>query len=259
MQHIKNKLKRIPFIKKTIVGFRAVRTRPSLPTRIGQFLDYLKDLKKYQQLEKGANVPNKSDMAILKPCIDDKTSTTPIDYVYFYQDSWCAGKVFENKPAKHVDIGSSAATIGIISYFTPTTMVDIRPLQVSLPGLTFLKGDILNLPFADNSVESLSSICVIEHIGLGRYGDIMDPYGTEKSARELARVLAKNGNLYVSVPIDADNKIFFNAHRAFTREYFLSLFKGLKLKEEKYIYGKNMFPSYDARKGFGTGLYHFTK
>ena len=87
----------------------------------------------------------------------------------------------------------------------------------------------------------------------------MDPYGTEKSARELARVLAKNGNLYVSVPIDADNKIFFNAHRAFTREYFLSLFKGLKLKEEKYIYGKNMFPSYDARKGFGTGLYHFTK
>jgi ubiquinone/menaquinone biosynthesis C-methylase UbiE len=149
--------------------------------------------------------------------------------------------------------------VGIISQFVPTTMVDIRPLSVSLPELSFIKGDITKLPFKDCEISSLSSICVIEHIGLGRYGDPLDQFGTEKSAKELSRVLAKNGNLYISVPIDSKNKTYFNAHRAFTRDYVLSLFKGLLLIEEKYIYGNDMVNSYDVSKGFGTGLYYFKK
>ena len=72
-------------------------------------------------------------------------------------------------------------------------------------------------------------------------------------------MLATDGSLYISVPIDAENKTYFNAHRAFTRDYILSLFEGLELKEEKYIYGNDLFDSYDPKKGFGTGLYHLTK
>jgi hypothetical protein len=71
------------------------------------------------------------------------------------------------------------------------------------------------------------------------------------------RVLGRKGSLYISVPIDRENKIYFNAHRSFTREYILSLFKPLTLIEEKYIYGKDMLAEYDYLKGFGTGLYHF--
>jgi ubiquinone/menaquinone biosynthesis C-methylase UbiE len=149
--------------------------------------------------------------------------------------------------------------VGIISQFAPTVMVDIRPLGIKLPGLSFIEGDITKLPFKDGEIESLSSICVIEHIGLGRYGDPLDQFGTEKAARELSRVLAPGGSLYISVPIDAENKTYFNAHRAFTRNYILSLFEGLKLKEEKYIYGNDLFDSYDPNKGFGTGLYHLAK
>lgn len=149
--------------------------------------------------------------------------------------------------------------VGIISQFVPTTMVDIRPLTVTLPELKFVKGDITNLPFKDESIDSLSSICVIEHIGLGRYGDTLDPQGTEKSAKELVRVLAKNGRLYITVPIDNANKTYFNAHRAFTPSYIFSLFKELTLTEEKYIYGNNLEYKYDPQKGFGTGLYAFIK
>jgi SAM-dependent methyltransferase len=138
-------------------------------------------------------------------------------------------------------------------------MVDIRPLSVKLPHLDFIKGSLLELPFVDSSIESLSSICVIEHIGLGRYGDTLDPFGSEKSARELCRVLANNGSLYISVPVDHKNITYFNAHRAFTREYVLELFGSLKLIEEKYIYGNNMFDTYEPEKGFGTGLFHFKK
>ncbi len=193
------------------------------------------------------------------PCIFDKTEDTPIGQIYFYQDTWCAKKVFETKPEHHFDIGSKAEMVGIISQFVPTTMIDIRPIKLKLPNLSFARGDIKKLPFKDGEISSLSSICVIEHIGLGRYGDELDSFGSEKAISEIIRVLARNGNLFISVPIDLENKIYFNAHRAFTRNYIMELFKDLVLMEEKYIYGNDLEDKYDEAKGFGTGLFHFKK
>ena len=195
----------------------------------------------------------------LYPRLGDKTGNTPLDTIYFLQNAWCAEKIFANRPEQHFDIGSDARFIGIISQFVLTTMVDIRPLPIELSGLDFVRGDITALPFKDGEIKSASSICVIEHIGLGRYGDPLDPFGSEKAADELKRILAENGNLYISLPVDEENKTYFNAHRAFTREYVLDLFAPLKLVEEKYIYGNEMTEGYDPQKGFGTGLFHFKK
>ena len=150
-------------------------------------------------------------MRDLYPCLRDKTETSPVEPTYFYQDTWAAEKIFQNKPCTHVDVGSKVATVGIISKFVPTTMVDIRPLPVTLENLTFKKGSITDLPFEDNSIESLSSLCVVEHIGLGRYGDEIDPLGSEKAISELKRVVASKGHLLISVPVDDKNKIYFNA------------------------------------------------
>lgn len=193
------------------------------------------------------------------PCLRDRTELTPVEPTYFFQDSWMAGKVFRARPSHHYDIGSSANTIGILSQFVPTTMVDIRPIDLQLPDLRFRDGSLLALPFEDASIVSLSSICVIEHVGLGRFGDEADPWGSEKSARELIRVLARGGNLYVSVPVDDRDRVYFNAHRAFTRASVLELFAGLELVEEKYHYGRAMYDVYDPARGFGTGMYHFAK
>lgn len=193
------------------------------------------------------------------PCLRDRTATTPLDPVYFYQDSWAAGRIFERSPGHHVDVGSSAKTIGILSQFVPVTMVDIRPIELRLPNLTFRQGSILNLPFPDNAVDSLSSLCVVEHIGLGRYGDDLDPMGSEKAIRELIRVLKPGGRLYFSVPVDSENRVYFNAHRAFRRDYVLSLFESCRLISERYVYGNEMTDRYDPARGFGTGLFEFTK
>lgn len=195
----------------------------------------------------------------LYPCLTDKTLLTPIEPIYFFQDAWWAGKVFDIKPRHHYDVGSSATTAGILSQFVPVTMVDIRPIDLELNNLYFKQGSILDLPFEDNSIESLSSICVVEHIGLGRYGDPIDPWGSEKAVKELRRVVKPGGNLLVSVPVDSHNRVYYNAHRAFTREYLLGLFKDMILVEEKYIYGRRIQDSYDQSKGFGTGLFHFRK
>ncbi len=193
------------------------------------------------------------------PCLVDNTKDTYIEPTYFFQDSWAAKQIFKLKPKHHYDIGSSVKTMGIIAQFVPITFVDIRPIELELENLFFKKGSILELPFEDNSIESLSSLCVVEHIGLGRYGDELDSFGSEKAIKELKRVLKVGGVILFSVPVDAENKVYFNAHRAFTWDYILSLFNDFEVLEEKYHYGTKMFNEYDAKKGFGTGLFMLRK
>jgi len=227
--------------------------KPILLTK--QYFWFFTQLRKFNKLKN-----NQDSSAIeLYPCLSDNLTFTPIEPIYFLQDTWAAKKIFELKPAHHYDIGSSAKTIGILSQFVPITMVDIRPIELELENLFFQKGSILELPFEDSSIESLSSLCVVEHIGLGRYGDEINPLGSEKAIKELKRVLKAEGIIFFSVPVNSENKVYFNAHRAFTREYILNLFDGFNLLEEKYIYGTKMFDNYDTGKGFGTGLYMFKK
>lgn len=193
----------------------------------------------------------------LYPCIGDDTAETPIEPTYFYQDTWAFERIVQQKPANHIDIGSNHKFVALLSKVIPVTMVDIRPLSLPLDTLEFKKGSILNLPFADQSVESLSSLCVVEHIGLGRYGDPLDPSGTEKAIAELKRVVKPGGDLYISLPLDDENRTFFNAHRAFTEEYIEELCQPLKIVERKYIYGKQLLDQ--KQSGFGIGLYHLSK
>jgi SAM-dependent methyltransferase len=224
---------------------------------ISNLVAFIRDYFIYKRATDNAHF--KFSMDYLYPCLTDKTKMTPIEPIYFYQDTWFARIIFLYKPKHHYDVGSSVKTVGIISQFIPTTMVDIRPIDLKLENLSFQKGSIVDLPFKDCSIESLSSLCVVEHIGLGRYGDPIDPWGSEKAIKELKRVLKVGGNLLFSVPVDEENRVYFNAHRAFTREYIIDLFHDMKLIEEKYIYGTELQSVYDKSKGFGTGLFHFTK
>ena len=216
------------------------------------FFEKLNELKKFE------NNPKFTKIAYF-PCLSDNISYTPLEPTYFFQDSRAAKHIFNLKPTHHYDVGSSAKTMGILSQFTPVTMIDIRPIELELPNLFFRKGSILALPFEDNSLETISSLCVVEHIGLGRYGDDIDTFGSEKAIRELKRVLKVGGIILFSVPIDNENKIYFNAHRAFTRDYIFELFQDFKVLDEKYHYGLKVYDEYDPIKGFGTGLYMLQK
>ena len=226
-------------------------------TGIGRMIVFAREYREYRRRNAGTVFELRG--RDIRPCLTDRTETTPIEPIYFFQDTWFARRVAVQKPASHVDVGSSVKSMGLVAQFVPVTLVDIRPVEVELEGFSFKRGTILALPYADGEVASLSSLCVIEHIGLGRYGDPVDERGTEKAAAELGRVLARGGDLYVSVPVDDACRVYFNAHRAFTRDYLLSLFPGLMLVEERYIYGSAVYPSYEPARGFGTGLYHLRK
>ncbi len=184
---------------------------------------------------------------------------------YFFQDIWAAEKVFQKKPQLHIDIASRID--GFVAHLLPfckVEYVDIRKMDSTLSNLVFKEGSILQLPYPDNSVTSLSCLHVIEHIGLGRYGDPIDPEGFAKAAAELVRVLAPGGHLYFGTPI-GEEKLYFDAHRVFAVETILQLFQGLVLEEFSLINdrAREIIPnaSYaDANNcKYGCGLFAFTK
>ena len=162
------------------------------------------------------------------PQIFDKTDTTPMDYQYFHQQLWCFENIQKNKPERHVDIWSTYTMSWYISKITNAEFIDIRPIEVWLNNLKIKKGSIVNIPYENDSINSLSCLHVIEHIWLWRYWDPVDPSWDEKWCKELQRVLAKWWNLYLSTPIWKE-KICFNAHRIFDPKTIVNYFDKLEL------------------------------
>lgn len=255
-------LKRSRLLRAALSSLRTLRDQFGFSFRwlrgVGSLIQFTREYRAYRRA--AADHPRFAiSSANWLPCLTDRTTETPVEPVYFIQDTWFAGRIAQRRPAAHVDVGSAAKTMALVAQFVPVTMVDIRPVPLTVPGFSFQAGTILALPFADRSLPSLSSLCVIEHIGLGRYGDPLDPRGSEKALAELIRVLAPGGDLYVSVPVDDACRVYFNAHRAFTRDYVMELCAGLELVAEQHLYGYDVVPAYDAVRGFGTGMYHFRR
>lgn len=211
----------------------------------------------------GAAGAQKIGVLDLQPCLGDWSTHTPFDAHYFYQGAWLARRVCAEKVAKHVDIGSSVLTISVLSAHVETVFVDYRPLNVSLPGLTSIGGDILNLPFPDDSIESLSCLHVIEHIGLGRYGDPIDPLGSVKAALELQRVVSRGGKLFLSLPVGRE-RVCFNAHRVHSPISVLKLFSQMKLIEFSCVDDAGWYSEKNSVEDavsfeYGCGLFVFEK
>jgi len=217
--------------------------------------DFYQDFDSFNQK---ATDDEKAFQKYLYPCLYDKTQNTELEPTYFYQDAWAFERIIKEKPAKHIDIGSHHKFVAHLSKVLDLTMVDIRPLSLPMKSIKFIKGSILKLPFKDNSIESLSSLCVIEHIGLGRYGDPINPKGSQMAFREIERVIKKGGHFYMSVPIEKENKVYFNAHRAFSQKYLLeNILNNFEVLDCKYIYNTNFTPN--LQENFGTGCYHLRK
>lgn len=199
----------------------------------------------------------------MQPCLGDWTTHTPFDAHYFYQGAWLARKLTKQAPRKHTDIGSSVLTVSVLSAQVDTLFVDFRPIEVELPGLTTMAGNILELPFLDDSIESLSCLHVIEHIGLGRYGDPLDPQGSRKAAVELQRVICSGGKLYLSLPIGRE-RVCFNAHRVHSPATVLEMFSSMRLVEFSLVDDSGRYseaiPIQDAiQMEYGCGLFMFEK
>ena len=223
-----------------------------LPRYIGHWISY-------RNRSKG-NIPRFVDSY---PCLSDWTHYTPFDPHYFYQGAWLSRRLQKDNHGLHVDIASSVLTVSTLSAQVDTIFVDYRPIRTSLTGLIPVAGSIVRLPFASSSIQSLSCLHVIEHIGLGRYGDPIDPEGSIEAARELSRVLGQGGYLYISVPVGRE-RIEFNAHRIFDPETIITLFGELRLVEFSFVddagmFHEGMIPAHARGNSYACGMYEFRK
>lgn len=162
--------------------------------------------------------------------LHDRTRVTEFDRHYVLHTAWAARILAETKPVEHVDCSSSLYFVAITSAFLPIRFYDYRPAALGLDNLTCAEVDLLHLPFADHSLLSISCMHVVEHIGLGRYGDQLDPDGDRKAMSELVRVLAVGGSLLVVVPV-GQPRIRFNGHRIYPYDRIVEYFAELELVE----------------------------
>lgn len=185
---------------------------------------------------------------------------------YFLQDLWAAQQVFNARPLSHVDVGSRVdGFVAQVACFMRLEYVDLRPLDVGITNIQSREGSILALPYTDSSLVSISCLHVLEHIGLSRYGDELDPLGWQKGLKELVRVLKPGGMLLLSVPV-GKQRVCFNAHRVFDPQTIIDNLSRVKLKEYHLI-PNDMAKSWEDDPGYaksresdyGCGLFKFEK
>ena len=221
---------------------------------------YLRDWFGFRTAAPAASRPRLRDSY---PCLADWSPSTPFDPHYFYQGAWLARHLAARNAPVHVDVGSSVMMLSVMTAWAPTVFVDVRPLHANISGLLPVAGSIGRLPFADGSVASLSCLHVIEHIGLGRYGDPLDPDGATRAAAELRRVLAPGGRLYLSTPVGRE-RVCFNAHRVFAADTVCAWFNGFRLAEFACVDDQGSFNARaapdDARNlEYGCGMFVFER
>lgn len=203
------------------------------------------------------------------PCLSDFFESAGTISSYFWQDLWAAKLISQNNPKRHFDIGSriDGFIAHLASFRDGITLIDVRPLDIGIPGVDFVQANATNLEnIEDNSIESLSALCSLEHFGMGRYGDPVSPNAWEDAIKSIVRVLAPGGDCYISVPIGWQH-IEWNAHRIFYPSTIVETFKPLVLVEFSSCYGKTIEYNVDINKfdnekdnhGGRFGLFHFKK
>ena len=134
---------------------------------------------------------------------------------YFLQDQCVARWIHEAAPIRHVDVGSRLdGFIGSLSVFREVEVIDIRPQTQHVPNVRFHQLNLMAELPSDwvECTDSLSCLHTIEHFGLGRYGDPIDPLGHLKGLEQLKKMVKPGGVFYLSTPI-GPQRTEFNAHR----------------------------------------------
>lgn len=209
------------------------------------------------------------------PCLHDRYEeggTTKSEY--FWQDLLVARWIFDAKPERHVDIGSRVdGFVAHVASFREIEVFDVRPISTQIPGVQFREADLMctdSLPNStSNYCDSLSCLHALEHFGLGRYGDPINPVGHELGITNMASLLRSGGKFYLSTPIGKE-RVEFNANRVFDPRSVIRLVEsqGLTLKKLTVIKGggvvQDVQPTPEmlhglAEENYNLGIFVFTK
>lgn len=245
------------FLRSVKRSINKVKLLLMFPFVLPDYLSY-----KSKDTKKRFSIPFLSSM----PVLFENTPFTRFDTHYIYHTAWAARKVKEIDASFHTDISSSLYFSSIVSAFKPVKFYDYRPAKLNLSNLSSESANLTNLHFEDDSIQSLSCMHTVEHVGLGRYGDPIQPEGDVDAAKELSRVVAQGGSLLFVVPVGKP-RIQFNAHRIYSYQMVIDMFPGLTLKEFSLIPDNaidkgviyNATEEQSNRQTYGCGCFWFVK
>ncbi len=175
----------------------------------------------------------------LLPCLHDwHEEGGAATLEYFWQDLLVAREIFLARPERHVDIGSRVdGFVAHVASFREIEVFDVRPITTRIPGVTFRRADLMQpVEGMTGYCDSLSCLHALEHFGLGRYGDPVNPKGFERGLANMAALLRQDGVFYLSVPIGVE-RVEFNGQRVFDPRAMikLAMANALELRELKVI------------------------
>ncbi|MBI5502664.1 MAG: DUF268 domain-containing protein [Deltaproteobacteria bacterium] len=231
---------------------------PGLPREMWRFLASHRDFRRLAA-ESGAMG---SGQTRFHPALFDRDALG-FDAHYTFQAAWATRRIVGAAPPRHVDVSSDHRFVTQLASCLPVLYVEFRPVPLGLAGLETRQGDVTALPFQDQSIPSLSCLHVVEHVGLGRYGDPLDPLGHMKACRELQRVLAPGGMLLLSVPVGRSG-VWFNAHRVLDPASVAGLMPELRLVEFCAVTGDGRYvehanpPDFRSEE-YACGMYRMTR
>ena len=156
-----------------------------------------------------------------------------------------------------------------VASFREIELFDIRPLKAQVKNVIFRVHDLLELPDEMHEyADSVSCLHALEHFGLGRYGDPIDPEGHTRGFENLIKLTKRGGTLYVSVPVGRKRTVF-NAHRVLAPNNLIELSAGkLALKSYSFVddHGdlcmgddSQRLISDSENLDYGLGIYEFRK
>jgi SAM-dependent methyltransferase len=178
---------------------------PKLP---GELVWFARGLREYRSL-----AADSAGQVYTQPILFQRGQIA-FDAHYTFQAAWATRHIVKLAPRQHVDISSDLRFVTQLAALVPVLYVEYRSTNISFDGLRLQRGDIVGLPFAARSLTSITCLHVVEHVGLGRYGEPLDVRGSQKALAELSRVLAPGGSLFLSLPVGRC-RTMFNAHRIF--------------------------------------------
>ena len=231
-------------------------------TKIGRFLG---DLSKFKRL--GGSVTS------LYPILEDFSAPAgDTKSHYFHQDLLVARFVYLRNPIRHVDVASRIdGFVAHVASFRNIHVVDVRDNpSIEHETISFSTSDLMNADSIEEKVtDSISCLNAVEHFGLGRYGDKINPRGHLDGFNNLVRMVSLGGRLYISFPIGRRNATHFNAHRVFApRDIFdWHLEDGMELELERFDYVDDLgqlnmdinLESNIVEVEYGCGIYTFKR
>ncbi|KAI1709432.1 hypothetical protein DdX_11219 [Ditylenchus destructor] len=114
--------------------------------------------------------------------------------------------------------------------------VDYQKLHITHPQIAFIHAmDVVkNREVYNDKFDFIVSFSSIEHSGLGRYGDPIDPFGDIKEMQKIRCMLKPGGLFFLGLPVGQDN-VGWNCHRTYGRIRLAMMTAGFEVVDIFYM------------------------